>query len=291
MARDPRRRCLLEVDGELHEVDLSRGHDLAIPLRFDDTQHDVRPSAFGLGYASMRPVEGEEFVGDVSRGGALNCFQVTFWPHGHGTHTETVGHITTPPPPVGQAIPQALIPATVLTVSLASLGECEESYPWRGLSEDQVITRGALERAFALCSASTSSSSWNEALVLRTLPNDTTKKGASYSGQNPAYLTREAMAWVREQGVEHLLVDLPSVDREEDDGELGNHHLFWGLAAGETDPEQAEGPWRTITEMIYVPEDVVDGTYLLSLQVPHFILDAAPSRPLLYPITKPNLPS
>ena len=172
-----------------------------------------------------------------------------------------------------------------------ALGHLEELLcaPRGDVEHAQEALRGALERAFALCSTSTSS--WNEALVLRTLPNDTTKKGASYSGQNPAYLTREAMAWVREQGVEHLLVDLPSVDREEDDGELGNHHLFWGLAAGETDPEQAEGPWRTITEMIYVPEDVVDGTYLLSLQVPHFILDAAPSRPLLYPITKPNLPS
>ena len=34
--------------------------------------------------------------------------------------------------------------------------------------------------------------------------------------------------------------------------------------------------------MIYVPDEVLDGDYLLELQVPHFINDAAPSRPVLY---------
>ena len=57
--------------------------------------------------------------------------------------------------------------------------------------------------------------------------------------------------------------------------ELAAHHAFWNYPAV-TDLR------RTITEMIHVPDEVRDGEYILELQVPHFINDAAPSRPLLY---------
>ncbi|MCZ6716111.1 MAG: cyclase family protein, partial [Gammaproteobacteria bacterium] len=33
---------------------------------------------------------------------------------------------------------------------------------------------------------------------------------------------------------------------------------------------------------IYVDNDIADGFYLLNLQVPPFVADAAPSRPRLY---------
>ena len=34
--------------------------------------------------------------------------------------------------------------------------------------------------------------------------------------------------------------------------------------------------------MIFVPNEVHDGDYLLELQLPRFMNDAAPSRPVLY---------
>jgi kynurenine formamidase len=277
MAPATRRRCLLEVDGDLYEADLCQGVDLAIPLCF--APGCEQPGAFWLDAASSKPVEVDGFVGSVEQGGPVNCYQVTFWPHGNGTHTETVGHITAPPPPVGARLGAALIPAALLTIPLVSLEESGETYPFRGSPEDRVVTRRALEQVVL-------ERGFHEALILRTLPNDAGKRAAVYSGQNPAYLTSEAMAWVREVGVEHLLVDLPSVDREEDDGVLSNHRTFWGVPRGSKDPSQVEGPWRTITEMIYVPGEVSDGRYLLSLQIPHFVLDAAPSRPLIYAASK-----
>ena len=39
-----------------------------------------------------------------------------------------------------------------------------------------------------------------------------------------------------------------------------------------------------VTELAYVPDSVADGLYLLDLQVPAFGADAAPSRPVLYPL-------
>jgi hypothetical protein len=75
------------------------------------------------------------------------------------------------------------------------------------------------------------------------------------------------------------LVDLPSVDKEKDEGKLLAHNAFWNT----------DGPLRmdaTITEFIYVPNDVADGEYLLNLMVAPFENDATPSKPILYKINK-----
>jgi len=40
----------------------------------------------------------------------------------------------------------------------------------------------------------------------------------------------------------------------------------------------------TITEMIYVPDWVHDGFYLLNIQIASFVNDASPSKPILYQI-------
>ncbi|MBC8144638.1 MAG: cyclase family protein, partial [bacterium] len=50
------------------------------------------------------------------------------------------------------------------------------------------------------------------------------------------------------------------------------------------DAEGAESATRTITEMAFVPDAAADGSYVLNLQIPSFMLDAAPSRPLLFRI-------
>jgi len=71
------------------------------------------------------------------------------------------------------------------------------------------------------------------------------------------------------------LVDMPSVDREEDQGKLLAHHAFWNY------PKQPR-MHATITEMIYADSSIADGMYMLNLQVASFRNDAAPSRPVLY---------
>ena len=80
---------------------------------------------------------------------------------------------------------------------------------------------------------------------------------------------------LREKGIDHLLIDLPSVDREQDNGQLLAHHAFWNY------PEQTRLQ-STITEFIYVPNEVADGMYLLNMQIAPFENDASPSKPVLY---------
>ena len=51
-------------------------------------------------------------------------------------------------------------------------------------------------------------------------------------------------------------------------------------------PTDVPLPPHSITEMVYVPNSTADGVYLLSLQVAPILLDAAPSRPVLFPLVK-----
>ena len=75
------------------------------------------------------------------------------------------------------------------------------------------------------------------------------------------------------------MIDTPSVDREEDGGELAFHHAFWKV------PQQPNHQ-RTITELIFVDNEIKDDVYLLELQLAAFVNDAAPSRPVLYKIER-----
>ena len=77
------------------------------------------------------------------------------------------------------------------------------------------------------------------------------------------------------RGVKHLLIDLPSVDKEIDGGALLAHRAFWEY------PEKTNLE-RTITELIYVKNSILDGLYLLNLQISSFENDACPSKPVLY---------
>ncbi len=264
-----------EVDGQPFGADLTSAHDLAVRLDFDGPQ----PNAFHLEPASARAVEADGFVGDTGRGGSANCRDVHLNPHGNGTHTECVGHIVDEPVAVGELARRPLMLAALVTVAPVALDKSAEAYRGEHAGDDRVITRSALETAFLAAGAPTG---FCEALIIRTLPNPPDKLRRNYSGANPPYPTDEAVDWLLELDVDHLVLDLPSLDREDDGGTLPNHHRFFGVPAGRTSLSGEAASGRTVTEMAYVPGSLDDGRYLLNLQLPRFALDAAPSRPLLF---------
>ena len=266
-----------EFEGHTCAFDASAGVDIAIPLEFDASQ----PNAFSLRRASSEAVRAGDFVGSTADGGSVNCRDVHFNPHGNGTHTECVGHIVDEPVAVGEMLEDAFHPATLLTVRVRPAGRDNESYVPELDEDDRVITRAALNAAMAGLGTPPA---FTSALVVRTSPNEESKKTRDYSGDNPPFLTRQAMEWVVEQEVDHLLVDVPSVDREDDAGRTTNHHTFWEVEQGANTLGGETPSHRTITEMVYLPDELSDGAYLLSIDLPRFQLDAAPSRPRLYPV-------
>lgn len=235
--------------------------DISIPLRFDGPQ----PNAYGVEPASAKVCEYGELVGDTRRGGSCNFERITFIPHCNGTHTECVGHITNERISVRDCLVDVMMPALLISVEPEMRGR------------DLVISTESLKQVQPSATAVGS-----HALIIRTLPNDDSKLSQNYNGDNiPPYFTNEAMQFIVECGFKHLLVDLPSVDRLFDEGKLTNHRIFWNVERGSRELNPKSRIHSTITELIYVPNDVADGAFLLNLQIAPFESDAAPSRPII----------
>jgi len=73
-----------------YAVDLSKPLDISIPLRA--TEKNV--NAWYISPPKIEPVTDGDWIGKVSEGASTNFNNIYFNPHGHGTHTECVGHIT-----------------------------------------------------------------------------------------------------------------------------------------------------------------------------------------------------
>jgi kynurenine formamidase len=267
------------IAGQDYRFDPTDPIDLSIGLDF----HGEQPNSFGLPRAEARTFSAGGFVGDTRQGGSCNCETVTLNPHGSGTHTECAGHVTIERRSVTSALREVLLPAVLLTVTprLAVTGELTAEQ--RALADDRVVSRSSLESA--LMHVGSAEPEMFKAVIVRTLPNDDSKRTAVYTGTNPPYFTVAGMHMLRELGVDHLVVDLPSVDREDDGGLLAAHRTFFGVDESRAINDRVAAR-RTITELAYIPSEIRDGAWLLSLQIPPFALDAAPSRPLLMRIQK-----
>jgi kynurenine formamidase len=241
------------------EIDLSQPIDISIPLTADENN----PIAWYIDKPVIEPVTMGDWTGRVSEGSSTNFNNIFFNPHGHGTHTECLGHITKNFYSINQALKNFFFPAEVVSVAPEAVGE------------DLIITRKQLEAVLG--------DKMPEAVVIRTLPNEAVKRSKNYSNTNPPYLEEAAAIFFREKGVKHLLIDLPSVDREQDEGKLLAHKAFWNVQDVNNLNTDARHD-ATITEMIYVPDEVADGAYLLNLQIASFENDASPSKPVLYKI-------
>lgn len=206
------------------------------------------------------------FVGSVAQGGSTNYQRVHVTPHGNGTHTECYGHISPDPAAtLNRCLRRFLFVARLVSV---------QPRPQPG--GDQVVLLDDVRRELE---NGPDADVLPEALILRTLPNHKAKRTRQYSGTNPTYLEPALAQYLADHHIEHLLLDLPSVDREEDGGQLLAHHAFWQYP-------HATRQHATITELIFVPDEVEDGLYLLNLQITSLELDASPSKPVLYALSE-----
>lgn len=242
----------IQHNSKKYKLNLTQPIDVSIPINVQQTQQ------LNAWYINDPKIFPEEFDGkkiNVSQGAAVNFNTIHFNPHSHITHTECAGHITQKVHSIHKNLNQFFFLAEVITVAPEIR------------NNDEVISKKQLQTALK--------NKKREAVVIRTLPNLFEKKTQRYSNTNPPYLLEEAAIYLREKGVNHLLIDLPSVDKEKDNGQLLAHNAFWNTA-------QKLRLNATITEFIYVPNTVKDGTYFLNLMVAPFENDATPSRPILY---------
>ena len=244
-------KAVINVNSRTYAIFIDQPLDISIPLRAE--KQNV--NAWYQDEPKIEPVKIDDWVGSISEGADVNFYNIFFNPHAHGTHTECVGHITEEKISVNQCLKQFFFVAEVITVVPEKFGT------------DFVISAKQLRYAIG--------NKKREAIIIRTLPNTKEKLSAQYSHTNPPYLLEEAAIYLKNKGVKHLLIDLPSIDREKDDGLLLAHNAFWNTS-GKIRTES------TITELIFVPNSVEDGKYILNLQIAPFENDASPSKPILY---------
>jgi arylformamidase len=244
-------QAIITKNDKTYTADLSKPLDISIPLRegFENVNCFYAPPVL------IEPVVFGDFVGSTQQGGSLNFKNVRLNPHGNGTHTECVGHIAKEI----YNLPDYLKIFHFFSKLVTIIPTAEKG--------DRIIYKKQIEAILSL--------NETNALIIRTFPNDDLKKRTNHSGANPTYIHHEAMAYIVECGVEHLLVDMPSVDREEDGGKLLSHKAFWKF------PDEIRKN-ATITELIYAPNIIKDGFYLLNIQITALELDASPSKPVIY---------
>lgn len=248
-------------------VDFGRAVPLALVLDFDSPH----PRHFGAPAATSEPFRTGGFEGAVARGASCNCARLTLIPHCNGTHTESASHLTVQQRSLHEFLPAAPLAALLLTVPAGdAAGSAEDSVPppRRG---DRLVTRAGLLAA------------WNRhtrarprALLLRT--------GTDWRDPAPPYLSRQLARELVARGIEHLVTDLPSVDRLQDEGRLTAHRLFFGLPDGSTNLAETARAHATITELASFPAALPDGPCAVQLQIPAWSGDAVPSRPLYLPL-------
>ena len=246
-------KTTIKYNNKTYQIDLSKPLDISIPLKADKDN----PTAWYVDAPRFTPVMENGFIGDVNLGGAVNFRNIFFNPHGNGTHTECVGHIIKEQETINECLTEFFFLANVVSITQEQI------------DGDNIITLGQIKNVWKSNGAT--------AIVIRTLPNSEDKLSMQYSNTNPTFIDCKAVQFLIDSGVEHLLIDTPSVDKEEDGGALISHHTFWEY------PNNTQKQ-RTITELIFVPDNVNDGTYFINIQIASFENDASPSKPVLFKI-------
>ena len=254
-----------------YRVDTKNSFDISIPYHFNGAQ----PNFYDVDEGQLKHFQSGGTIYSVVEGAGCNVPEISLNIHCSGTHTECAGHLLENPGDIGVFLKDIIIPAVLITVDQHSFVDTKESYHCPVKDYKLVISKKLIQIEIE---------KWQkhnpQALIIRTIPNAEDKKYYQFTKNPPAFYSNDALRYISDCGIQHLVVDLPSIDRMLDNGILGNHRIFWGYdnnPRGEVNPDSK----NTITELAFISNDVKDGFYFLNIQLPHFVCDAAPSRPML----------
>ena len=233
----------------------------AVDLSIQNNFSGKAPIFYNASQPSNKPLISKNFIGDVKQGGSCNVSVVSLNIHCTGTHTECEGHVNDSNVSIVDICPVGLIPALLITVEPELTSATDESYhvDW---DEELVITKQVIQKKMHQS---------HSALIIRTIPNDRSKISRNYDKIRAPFFTHQAIDYIASEGVEHLLVDLPSIDKADDEGKLGNHKRFFKYG-------------KTISELLFINNSISDGLGFLQIQIPNWSLDAAPCLPIFFPV-------
>jgi len=252
----------IKYNNKSYMIDLSMGQCISIPYNYNGEQ----PNFYNADAGTSEPMIQGNFVGNISNNKGCKVSIIKQNIHCSGTHTECVGHILDKNIFIHEILDQKYHFTKLLTLQPINAKLTKENYHCKLADSDFLITKKMIiDKVPDNCTG----------LVIRTIPNDKSKKRINYSSKNTSFFTSDAIEYINNLGIKHLVVDMPTIDRYDDGGILGNHHLFF---------EKIEPYNKTITELAFINNRIKDGLYFMSINIPPMMLDAAPSRVFLFKI-------
>ena len=259
----------IEIGKSVYKIDLNQSYDLSIPI----DPNKKSPSFYDKEPLKIKYYNDSKKVWEMKKGSTCNIPVINLNIHCGSTHTECRSHITKESLNISEIIKDSFIPTILISVKpTESIGD--ETYHHNLTNKDLIITKSILKNKLEPYKINNING-----LIIRTLPNlENEVIIKNYNLQHNAFFSNEAIHYLKSLKIEHLIVDLPSIDKFDDGGLLGNHQIFWDI---KKEPNE-----NTITELAFIKNDIKDGSYLLSLNILNINLDASPSRPMIYPILK-----
>jgi len=246
-------------------LDTNRSIDISIPVNFNTSNN---PKFYDTSLPEVSYYHFNNVEYSLNEKGSCNVPIVKLNIHCSATHTESANHINNNAPLINELEISDFIYSKLISVNPVNNLK-GENYHFDLNDNDTFITKKELHSLL-----NNNISSDIKALIIRTLPNDVIKMNRNYNLDYHPFFTNDAILYLKDIGIEHIIVDIPSIDRYNDGGKLGNHHLFF----------KNNEAISTITELVYISDDCIDGDYFINLGIINFGLDAAPSRPKLFPI-------
>ena len=245
----------ININNEKFKVDLNNPIDLSLTSKDENSF-----KAWYVDEIKINPIKNGDFIGSVNEGGAVNFREILINPHGNMTHTESVGHISKEKINVNKLLKTNNFLAQLITIKPQKIINNNKK------EVDQIISLKQIKNKIIPNI---------QALIIKTQNNyyELTKK--NYNNTNWPFLAESSASYIRSKGIQHLLIDQPSIDKEFDEGKLLAHRAFWNY------PNEIDSK-KTITELIGIPNHVKDGRYLLNLTLANIENDAVPSRPIIY---------
>ena len=260
----------IKIKDKKYKIDLNKFYDISIPL----DANKKPPSFYDENPLKINYYKDQNYkVWSIREGASCNVPVIDLNIHCGSTHSECRSHITKEDLYIYEVLDSSFVECILISVEPENLIQ-NDSYHYKIDNKDLIITKKILQD-----SLESLKHDCIEALVIRTLPNIYDKIiSKNYNNSNNPFFSNEAIEYLKSLQIKHLIVDLPSIDKIDDGGLLGNHRIFWDLEKG--------GNNNTITEFALISNSISDGLYLLSINILNIKLDASPSRPLIYPILK-----
>ena len=242
--------------------------------------------AFHLPKLSTSPFEvSGVFIGDVEQGGSCNVDILHLSPH-KLTHLQTETHIISEGTNISDL---GLIEGFALVVDLSGwMGlEKDETLDSNGRKSTNSISVAQLQYAVdeAIGQVLSPEQRFNLLAIKTRLSLD--REDTDYTGRDPLHLEPEVAQFIHDyheivgnpgRQIQTLILDLPSIDREDDGGLLLAHRNYFGIKDG-----KSQGEKRSLVEFAYL-RGLETGLYYCQIHPYPIQTNAIIVNPVFYPL-------